>query len=220
MFNGRIGSGPRSPVCWPLGLVCFAFAISLATIALAEPVDDALVVCSDHGDDLELRAQEFRRLGWSEADHSGIALAAWADASMLSDAPDNNNPDEWSARHAQALSLAEAQDADHLLTREGAFVWLGTDRKTGHATCLLAAETSASGADLFSEAEALGTLRELSATYNGRISRLVRHENGNGWITVVSMSALGGRGEIPDFGRKLSASLTLAFITGPLEVAP
>jgi hypothetical protein len=200
-------------------LAALIIVTSMQSQALADPVHDALSVCIEHGDSTQLRAEGLRNLGWKDVVDTEPAVQAWADASMIAKSPDSSDLAAWDSLRSAALETALGMKVDHVLFHEGAFVWICTD-DSGYATCQFAAESSPSAARIFSESQALGTLEERAATYRARISRAVQGENGSGWITVLYANALGGRGETPDFGRKLAVSTTIAFITGPLEVTP
>ncbi len=126
---------------------------------------------------------------------------------------------KWDERRAWAEGLSQAVDAAFVLEKDDDFVWIETQRATGHATCFLAVQDAGqSVADLFSESEALGTLQSEGFTYRALISRAVKPKEDEGWITVIQGVALQWHETSPpDFGRKLSADTAITFITGPLR---
>jgi len=217
----RTGSVQGNHRFWTNGslLAALLIASSMQSPAHADPVEDVFFVCTENGDNVELRAERLRNLGWKDVVETEPANLAWADASMIARSPDSSDLAAWDVVRSAALETAPAMKFDHVLSYEGAFVWIWKDG-SGNATCQFAAESSPAAARIFSEAQALGTLEQRAGTYRARISRAVQNEHRGGWITVLYANALGGRGETPEFGRKLAVSTTMAFITGPLEVTP
>ncbi len=201
----------------------FALVLSLtvgfsaASMVEAEPVDDAMKICTRLADDTPKRVKEFEALGWRTVTALDGAARALADANALTRLPSENTQEAWAANLAAQETLKEHLNWPHILEVGDSFVFLGglaPTNPTDFSTCTMVTSASPRGADIFSEAEALGTLEYNSGVYHGRISRTTFDGEGKGWITVVIVAAVGPDAAMP---RKVSSSLKMTFVNGRLR---
>ncbi len=181
-------------------LILLAAAFANRTEAIAEPVDDVMDICTRLADNTLERVAEFRSLGWKRSNNPVRAALAMADSNALVRLPERNTEEDWEVLLTSQFHLQEYANWPHILERGDSFVFLGDIEPTNYenfATCALATTTTQRTADIFSEAEALGTLAYEKGVYRGRISRTTRYDDENGWISVVLLAAIGPDARLP-----------------------
>ncbi|MFT6426331.1 MAG: hypothetical protein ACJAX9_002711 [Celeribacter sp.] len=189
----------------------------LATALCADPLEDVLYTCTHLADDTNARVEVLQTRDWTKVKNFNEAALALAHANAFAHRPTENTQEAWANLFSQEKEKDAHLDWPHAFEKHGHFVFLddiAPEDFTNYATCAYILKGGGRSADLFTEAEALGTLRSDRGTYQGRISRTELDNDSKGWTTVILLAALSGEGKIPNFPLKATGLIT--FVNGPL----
>ena len=200
-----------------LTFLLLAETVGFTSKASAEPIDDAMDICTRLADDTLGRIKEFEALGWEQTTDMDGAARAMADTNAILRPPSENTEEAWKKIFTSQEELNEHLNWPYILEFGGSYVFLDDFEPRGfesHATCAFAAAASSRSVDLYLEAGALGNIVEQSGVYRGRISRMTRYDDVNGWITVIVLAGIGSEPKMP---QRFEASTRLTFVNGPLR---
>lgn len=189
----------------------------LATALYAGPLEDIMFTCTHLADDTNARVEILKTRGWTKVKNFNEVALALAHANAFVHRPTENTEEAWADIFSQEEEKDAHLDWPHAFEKHGHFVFLGDiapENFRNYATCAYIPKGGDRSVDLFTEAEALGTLRSDRGTYQGRISRTELDNSSKGWTTVILLSGLSGEGNIPNL--PLKATSLIAFVNGPL----
>ena len=193
----------------------FLFGGSMMVSAVA--VKDVIDVCTRWADAPLTRGEKFINLGWRLVEDKAVAALPLAHANALSDPPEINSKKDWSNRLEYQLGLQVYLDWPYVFKKDSAYVFLERLSPTvssGAVTCVLVGAAGQELADVFSEAEALGTLEINRGVVQARISRSVMEDDANGWISVIFGLGLTEELNLPS---QLASSMKLTVVNGRLR---
>lgn len=194
--------------------------ILFATSLLADPLEDVMFACTHLADDTKARVEVLETRGWTKVTQSNEAALALAHANAVGRLPSENTEEAWEEALYQEVARNAHRNWPYALELYGHFIFLddlAPEDFKNYATCVYIPELGGRSIDLFTEAQALGTLETDRGTYRGRISRTTLDSATKGWTTVILLAGINSESNMPNGPLKASSRLT--FVNGPLTPA-